>query len=50
MPASKKPTTRKPAARSSAHSPASGSTATRRDVERQIARFDKALLLFPWVG
>ncbi len=42
MPAAKKPTTRKPTAKSATGRP-SRSAATRRDVERHIARFEKHL-------
>jgi hypothetical protein len=43
MPAAKKPTTRSAAGRSTSRSPASTATATRREVERQIARVEKLL-------
>ena len=43
MPAAKKPTTRTPAALSKNGTPAASRAATRRDVERQIARVEKAL-------
>jgi hypothetical protein len=43
MPAARKTTTRTPAARSTKSAPASRSAATRREVERRIARLDKLL-------
>jgi hypothetical protein len=43
MPAARKTTTRKPAARSTNGAPASRSAATRREVERRVARVEKLL-------